>query len=119
MLLHAKINITVVALSSILLLYTLFDRTHAQKSGNVPGKCPTRAGKCPNFGTRKLWCRTRIRASVVSDTWNTGHGPYLEVSCYLYVTSFIVNHFQLGMMDKGIFKNRLDEILDLYSHIFL
>ena len=83
-LLHVKISITVVALSSILLLlYTLFDRTHVQKSKHVLGKCPTRVGKCPDFGTRKLWCRTRIRASVVSDTWNTGHGPYLEVSCYL------------------------------------
>ena len=40
----------------------------------------------------------------------------------VYVTSLIgVNHFdQLGMMVKGILvKDRLEEILDLYSHSFL
>ena len=37
----------------------------------------------------------------------------------VYVTSFGVNQFQLGMMVKGILKDRLDEILDLDSHAFL
>ena len=45
--------------------------------------CLPRVGKCPDFRTRKFWCRTRIRESVMSDTWNTRHKPYLEVSCYL------------------------------------
>ena len=35
----------------------------------------------------------------------------------VYVIAFGVN--QLGMMVKGILKDILDEILDLYSHIFL
>ena len=45
--------------------------------------------------------------------------PYFKV---LYFTSLIgVNHFdQLGTMVKGILvKDRLEEILDLYSHMFL
>ena len=36
----------------------------------------------------------------------------------VYVTSFRVNHFQLGMVVKGILKDSLDEILDLYRHLY-